>query len=639
MLINSPDKSLKIKLAGTPSAELQWNVNYIDTIIPMSISGTTDGTNAITIVSGIPITQKPPQNTSRIIQEFSLCNTSDAVQQITISLFDGADERQIFNSVNLGIGYTLHYGGGKWYSLDEDLSIVNVIITDTEITIGQPVVGGTAGAILYTDYSGNLANSIISELADASGLRFNSTVAKHIYSNDGDTFLSLIDAGTVALNAGNGAKNSQLDLTVGAAGFNSASLNSISGEFIITDGALAGGINQVSIATAKTLIAHLTELEFDSPLYTFSQLTASTVPYIDASKHLVSSSVTPTELGYLSGVTSGIQSQFSNTQPSDATLTALAGLTITANSLIYGTGTDAFSVLAQNATATRKFLREVNSTAPVWDTIVAGDIPTLNQNTTGSAASLSISGQTGLLTFTGLTSTNIIKTVRDAADTILELGGSYTPTGNWTNMQLVTPTIASFTNATHNHQNAAGGGTLDATAIFGATILPVANGGNTGNKLLYSNMTPASVGATTAETQLMVSGLVSDIVALDVIEWFNDLVCNNNANNKTLRLYINTTNSFSTGSPVLICTHTETTASQDRLGLRIIAVLSDTTVRTTQPAATNQIVDTAGGATNSSTTITVASFADGIYFIITGQKPTSSGDTITCDRAWIKRSR
>src|SRR5947209_274999 len=52
------------------------------------------------------------------------------------------------------------------------------------------------------------------------------------------------------------------------------------------------------------------------------------------------------------------------------------------------------------------------------------NFPTLNQNTTGSAASLSIIGQTALITFTGLASTNRIKTVRDAADTVLELGGS-----------------------------------------------------------------------------------------------------------------------------------------------------------------------------------------------------------------------
>lgn len=65
-------------------------------------------------------------------------------------------------------------------------------------------------------------------------------------------------------------------------------------------------------------------------------------------------------------------------QPLDATLTALAGLTISANSLIYGTGADTFSVLATNATATNKFLREVSSGAPAWATLVAGDIPDIS---------------------------------------------------------------------------------------------------------------------------------------------------------------------------------------------------------------------------------------------------------------------
>lgn len=41
----------------------------------------------------------------------------------------------------------------------------------------------------------------------------------------------------------------------------------------------------------------------------FDYATASTVPYFDASKNLISSAVTPTELGYLSGVTSAIQTQ------------------------------------------------------------------------------------------------------------------------------------------------------------------------------------------------------------------------------------------------------------------------------------------------------------------------------------------
>lgn len=50
----------------------------------------------------------------------------------------------------------------------------------------------------------------------------------------------------------------------------------------------------------------------------------------------------------------------------------------------------------------------------------------------GSAGSLKSTATTGLITITGPTAGQTrSKTVRDAADTILELGGSYTPTGNW----------------------------------------------------------------------------------------------------------------------------------------------------------------------------------------------------------------
>jgi hypothetical protein len=42
--------------------------------------------------------------------------------------------------------------------------------------------------------------------------------------------------------------------------------------------------------------------------------TATTVPYFDASKNLISRAVTPTELGYVSGVTSAIQTQLNAKQ-------------------------------------------------------------------------------------------------------------------------------------------------------------------------------------------------------------------------------------------------------------------------------------------------------------------------------------
>ncbi len=71
------------------------------------------------------------------------------------------------------------------------------------------------------------------------------------------------------------------------------------------------------------------------------------------------------------------------------------------------------------------------------------------------ATSISISGQSGLLTFAGLTGTNRIKTVRDAADTLLELGGSYTPTGIFTNLTMVTPVLGTPSSGTLSNCTAA----------------------------------------------------------------------------------------------------------------------------------------------------------------------------------------
>lgn len=62
---------------------------------------------------------------------------------------------------------------------------------------------------------------------------------------------------------------------------------------------------------------------------------------------------------------------------------------------------------------------------------------------------------------------------------------------------LTTPTIASFINATHNHLNAAGGGTLDAAAIASG-VLPVVRGGTgvttvTGSGDLVLNTSPTII--------------------------------------------------------------------------------------------------------------------------------------------------
>jgi hypothetical protein len=69
----------------------------------------------------------------------------------------------------------------------------------------------------------------------------------------------------------------------------------------------SNGANSVDLTDMGAILLAGTSLNID-------HLTASTVPYIDAGKDLVSSAVTPTELGYVSGVTSAIQTQLNAKQ-------------------------------------------------------------------------------------------------------------------------------------------------------------------------------------------------------------------------------------------------------------------------------------------------------------------------------------
>lgn len=112
------------------------------------------------------------------------------------------------------------------------------------------------------------------------------------------------------------------------------------------------------------------------------------------------------------------------------------------------------------------------------------------------------------------TTTGVVTSLTDSAGIAANLSDE---TGSGllvfgTSPTIVTPTIASLTNAQHNHQDAAGGGTLDAAAI-GAGVLAVARGGTglasgtSGGVLAYTaSGTLASSGALTANLPVIGGG-------------------------------------------------------------------------------------------------------------------------------------
>jgi hypothetical protein len=79
--------------------------------------------------------------------------------------------------------------------------------------------------------------------------------------------------------------------------------------------------------------------------------------------------------------------------------------TYTLGDILYSSASNTLSKLSGNTTTTKKYLTQTgdgtNSAAPGWNTIAAADVPTLNQNTTGTAAN--ITGVLNAASFPALT--------------------------------------------------------------------------------------------------------------------------------------------------------------------------------------------------------------------------------------------
>jgi hypothetical protein len=125
-----------------------------------------------------------------------------------------------------------------------------------------------------------------------------------------------------------------------------------------------GYVNGVTSALQTQLNA---KAPLDSPAFTtlatFSYGTATTVPYWDASKNLVSSATTPTELGYVHGVTSALQTQLGAKAATGAngditSLTAATGVTTAAGFAVHGTNTND----SASAGYVGEYLEQTNST-------------------------------------------------------------------------------------------------------------------------------------------------------------------------------------------------------------------------------------------------------------------------------------
>lgn len=127
--------------------------------------------------------------------------------------------------------------------------------------------------------------------------------------------------------------------------------------------------------------------------------------------------VSSTELGYVDGVTSSIQTQINGKQASDGALTALAGLTYSVNQGIYATGADAFATYS--LTAGGRALGGVAGTSGTFPYFSAANVVSLSTISPEARTFMAISSVAGMRSNIGA-----------AADTaVVKLTGDQTVAG------------------------------------------------------------------------------------------------------------------------------------------------------------------------------------------------------------------
>lgn len=313
-------------------------------------------------------------------------------------------------------------------------------------------------------------------------------------------------------------------------------------------------------------------------------------------------------------------------------------------SIPYQSNTDTTTLLSPNTTTTKKYFIQtgdgVNGAVPVWNGIAAGDVPTLNQNTTGSAGSLKSPATTGLMTVTGMAvGQTRAKTVRDSDDTIMEVGGSYNPTGTW-NWVTGTPTVTwptfnqNTTGTATNATNAVNTGITEDVATI-TQVFPTwvtANNGNlpqktTSTKLMFTPSTGVLESTILKSTQATGTAPLT-VASTTRVANLNAATCGNADTVTTNANLTGPVTSVGNATSMTYGSVTETASfSQTATTAGTAAVI---TTMTTTPAAGTYLVSFScyvGAGTNG------ASINVGLY------SPTGVGNLIThSNRRWLGQS-
>lgn len=337
------NKSLQIVLAGAKATnDMDWSASFANGTGIAENDGQSNGTTVVNIVPAPILQTSAGISSGRYLTTFSIYNADTTAQTVLVELKNDSSIRKIC-SIDLAVGYTLHYEAGRgWYTMDTNGAIVNIEVSLSGISIGEAVVGYTSNEVLYVDNAGLLQQLHVATYPSLTELSYVKGVTSGIQAQ-----INAITAGgiTGTLTTGimpkaSGAHTvSDSYLTEVAAGTKWAASKGIcnAAGTLIFDPNTSIFYNASSSKKADMINGQLFNVgavlsidwivrgfynssgirvvDYSGSSVKFNYATVSTVPYFDASGNLISSAVTPTELVYVSGVTSSIQTQLGTKAP------------------------------------------------------------------------------------------------------------------------------------------------------------------------------------------------------------------------------------------------------------------------------------------------------------------------------------
>lgn len=311
------------------------------------------------------------------------------------------------------------------------------------------------------------------------------------------------------------------DLRVTTAGANSASVVTVGGAQALTNKTIDADSNTITNIENADIKAGAA-IAVDK----LAATTASRALASDVSGFITASATTSTELGYLSGVTSAIQTQINGKQASSANLTAIAALSVADNNIIVGNGT---TWVAESGATARTSLG-LGTSATVNTGTSGATIPLLNGNNTysGTAAfsnTFTLSGTTqnialgtsqtsGTWTAGGTAQTGAITLGRSTGAQTINIGTGATTNATTKPINIGTDGVSgSITNITLGSAVAGATGTLTVnspTVNIGSSSVSLNNGAAAGSFRIGADANASTLTALTRKIGRIVAPNYTD---------------------------------------------------------------------------------------------------------------------------------